>query len=67
MKQNLFLNLNPLILDIFSKNGKKTCKIGPFTSKLGQNGPDWFENVQNRVFLAHFEFFQSSKIFLWEV
>ena len=63
----LIFELNPLILNIFSKNGEQTHKIEPFTSNMDQSGPDWFENVQNLVFSAHFDFFPDQRDFLWEV
>jgi len=59
----LIFGLNPLILDSFSKNGKNRT----FMSKIGQNGPDWSNNVQNRVFSAHFGFSGATRVFVGSV
>ena len=60
----LIFGLNPLILDIFSKNKLKINKIGPFTSKMGQNWVKLAKNVQSCVFSEHFGYFRRKRIFV---
>ena len=51
---------------IFTAKMGEGVKLDQSRLKWANTGPDWSKNVQNWVFSAHFGFFRSDKMFLWE-